>query len=97
MRTTVERLQTSKAKYEEGQKYAGYEHGYAWSRDRAESDDLQTMIDTTDYRSAAKVVRTSRGFSQRDEFGDTSFPSKEMGEGFVDGAAALCDEIADDP
>jgi hypothetical protein len=92
----AEKLRSGKPSYEEVQKNAGYEHGYAWARDRAHFHDLQTMVDAPDYRSAANVVRRSEGFSQRDEFGDTSLPSEEMWEGFIDGATALYNEVADD-
>ena len=89
------RLQASKAKYEEQQRNSGYAFGYAWARDRAEFRDLQTVVDAPDYRSAANVVRKTRGFSQRDEFGDAAFPSDEMWEGFVDGATALYNDVLD--
>jgi hypothetical protein len=63
-----------------------YASGYSWARDRAEPHDLEAMVHASSYASAANVVRASRGFSQRDEFGDQFAPSDEMWEAFVDGA-----------
>lgn len=90
-----DRLHASKAAYEERERNAGYAFGYAWAKHRAQFRDLQTVVDAPDYPSAADVVRTTRGFSQRDEFGDTTFPSDEMWEGFVDGATALYNDVID--
>jgi len=91
----IDRLQASKARYDERQKRAGFGRGYAWARDRAEFHDLQQVVDAPDYRTAADVVRRTRGFSQRDEFGDAALPSDEMWEGFVDGATALYGDVVD--
>ena len=74
---------------------AAYDHGYAWARDRAEAGDLHAVVDAPNYRSAADVVRRTKGFSQRDEFGDCAYPSDEMWEAFVDGATALYNDEAD--
>jgi hypothetical protein len=95
LRPAIDRLQASKARYNERQKNASFGRGYAWARDRAEFHDLQQVVDAPDYRAAADVVRRTRGFSQRDEFGDAALPSDEMWEGFVDGAAALYGDIVD--
>ncbi len=75
---------------------AAYEHGYAWARDRAEARDLRAVVDAPNYRSAAGIVRRTKGFSQRDEFGDWAQPSDEMWEAFVDGATAHYNDNADD-
>lgn len=90
----VDRLRAGKAKYEQGQTTASYGHGYAWARDRAEFRDLRAIVDAPDYLSAADVVRRSKGFSQRDEFGDSAYPSDEIWEAFVDGATALYHDVA---
>jgi hypothetical protein len=90
----VERLQASKARYEEEQNSSGYDRGYAWAKDRAEFHDLASMVEAPDYDSAVSIVRKTRGFQQRDEFGDAILPSDEMWEGFVDGATALYNEVA---
>ena len=73
---------------------AAYDHGYAWARDRAVSRDLRVMVDAPTYRSAADAIRRTKGFSQRDEFGDCAYPSDEMWEAFVDGATARYNESA---
>lgn len=75
---------------------AAYEHGYAWARDRAEARDLRALVDAPNYRSAAGIVRKTKGFSQRDEFGDWAQPSDEMWEAFVDGATAHYNDNVDD-
>lgn len=93
VRAAADRLQASKAAHEERERNAGYDYGYAWAKDRAEFHDLQTVVDAPDYRSAAAAVRKTHGFSRRDEFGDTAFPSDEMWEGFVDGATALYNDV----
>lgn len=74
---------------------AAYDHGYAWARDRAETRDLRAVVDAPNFRSAADVVRRTKGYSQSDEFGDCALPSDEMWEAFVDGATALYNEFAD--
>lgn len=91
---TIDRLRVGKAEYDRGQTSAGYGHGYAWARDRAEFRDLRAMVDAPDYLSAVDVVRRSKGFSQRDEFGDAAYPSDEIWEAFVDGATALFHDVA---
>ena len=93
---TVDRLRAGKAKHDQGQTTASYDHGYAWARDRAEFRDLRAMVNAPDYLSAADVVRRTKGFSQRDEFGDSAYPSDEIWEAFVDGATALYHEVAGD-
>ena len=95
MSAAVDRLQASKARYDDRQKSDGYGFGYAWARDRAEFHDLHRVVDAPNYRSAADAVRMTRGFSQRDEFGDTALPSDEMWEGFVDGATDLYNDVVD--
>ena len=92
---TADRLRDSRAKYDEEQRNEGYDHGYAWAKDRAAFHDLQAVVDAPDYRSAADVVRKTDGFSRRDEFGDAALPSDEMWEGFVDGATALYNDVID--
>jgi hypothetical protein len=92
---TVDRLRASKARRDEEQKHACYDHGYAWAKDRAEFHDLQMVVDALGYRSAANLVRKTPGFSQRDEFGDAALPSDEMWEGFIDGATALYNDVID--
>ena len=67
---------------------ASYRLGYAWARDRAQADDLEAVADAASYASAADIVRRSRGFRERDEFGDALQLSDEMWEAFVDGATA---------
>ena len=64
-----------------------YGIGYNWARDRAEFRDLVAMVKASDYAAAAAIVRQSKGFRQRDEFGDALHPSDEMWESFVDDAA----------
>ena len=71
---------------------AAYDHGYAWARNRAIGRDLRAMVDAPNYRRAVDIVRATKGFSQRDEFGDCAFPSDEMWEAFVDGATARYNE-----
>jgi hypothetical protein len=68
---------------------AAYDYGYAWARDRAGARDLRAVVDAPSYRSAAGIVRRTKGFSHHDEFGDWAQPSDEMWEAFVDGATAL--------
>jgi hypothetical protein len=65
-----------------------YRQGYAWARDHADFADLKAVAEAPTYASAADLVRRSRGFNQRDEFGDALQPSDEMWEAFVDGATA---------
>jgi hypothetical protein len=67
---------------------ASYRHGYAWARDHADFADLKSVAEAPSYASAAELVRRSRGFRERDEFGDALRPSDEMWEAFVDGATA---------
>ncbi|HKS94893.1 MAG TPA: hypothetical protein VJV74_02045 [Terriglobia bacterium] len=67
---------------------AAYDQGYMWARDRAATRDLRAMVSAANYRSAVDIVRGTKGFSQRDEFGDCAYPSDEMWEAFVDGATA---------
>ena len=96
LNATIDRLRVGKATYDQGQTTASYGHGYAWARDRAEFRDLRAVVDAPDYLSAADVVRRSKGFLQRDEFGDAAFPSDEIWEAFVDGATALFHDVADE-
>ena len=91
----VERLKASKVKYEDEQKAEGYERGYAWAQDRAEFHDLESMVGAADYPAAVGIVQKTKSFLQRDEFGDAVLPSDEMWEGFVDGATALYNDVAD--
>lgn len=65
-----------------------YRLGYAWARDNADPDAVKAVAEAASYRSAADIVRRSRGFRERDEFGDALKPSDEMWEAFVDGATA---------
>lgn len=95
LRAAVDRLQASKQCHCDRQKRDGYGLGYAWARDRAEFPDLHRVVDAPSYRSVADVVRATRGFSQRDEFGDTALPSDEMWEAFIDGATDLYNDIID--
>ncbi len=74
---------------------AAYDQGYMWARDRAVTRDLRAMVNATNYRTAADIVRGTKGFSQRDEFGDCAHPSDEMWEAFVDGATARYNEGAE--
>jgi hypothetical protein len=90
----IDRLRAGKASYDQGQTAASYGQGYSWARDRAEFRDLRALVDAPDYLSAADVVRRSKGFSQRDEFGDAAYPSDEIWEAFVDGATALYHDVA---
>jgi hypothetical protein len=90
----IDRLRAGKADYDQGQTTSSYGHGYAWARDRAEFRDLRAIVDAPDYLSAADIVRRSKAFSQRDEFGDAAYPSDEMWEAFVDGATALFNDVA---
>ena len=92
--STIDRLRAGKANYDQGQTTASYDHGYAWARDRAEFRDLRAIVDAPDYSAAADVVRKSKGFSLRDEFGDAAYPSDEIWEAFVDGATALFHDVA---
>ena len=71
---------------------AAYDQGYTWARDRAVTRDLRAMVNATNYRTAVDIVRGTKGFSQRDEFGDCAYPSDEMWEAFVDGATARYNE-----
>jgi len=71
---------------------AAYDQGYTWARDRAVSRDLRAMVSAANYRTAVDIVRGTKGFSQRDEFGDCAYPSDEMWEAFVDGATARYNE-----
>jgi len=71
---------------------AAYDQGYTWARDRAVSRDLRAMVSAPNYRTAVDIVRGTKGFSQRDEFGDCAYPSDEMWEAFVDGATARYNE-----
>ena len=73
---------------------AGYDIGYNWARDRAQLRDLEAMVEASTYASAASIARQSRGFSQRDEFGDALNPSDEMWEAFVDGATARYNDVS---
>ena len=95
MEAAFDSLKDSKSRDDEAQRDEGYDHGYAWARERAEFRDLQTVVEAPDYRSAADVVRRTPGFSQRDEFGDASLPSDEMWEGFVDGVTAVYNDVVD--
>jgi hypothetical protein len=61
---------------------AAYDQGYTWARDRAVSRDLRAMVSAPSYRTAVDIVRGTKGFSQRDEFGDCAYPSDEMWEAF---------------
>ena len=70
-------------------KKMSYASGYAWARDRANMQDLKAVVDATNQASATELVRGTRGFSPRDEFGDQRAPSDEMWEAFVDGATQL--------
>jgi len=90
----IDRLRADKAKFDRGQTTASFGHGYAWARDRAGFRDLRAIVDAPDYLSAADVVRRSKTFSQRDEFGDAAYPSDEMWEAFVDGATALFNDVS---
>jgi hypothetical protein len=74
---------------------AAYDQGYTWARDRAVTRDLRAMVNAANYRTAVDIVRGTKGFSQRDEFGDSAYPSDEMWEAFVDGATARYNEGAD--
>lgn len=94
--THLERLVASRGRKEGVGANAAYAHGYAWARDRAVHRDLRAVVDSADYRSAADVVRGTKGFSERDEFGDCLFPSDEMWEAFVDGATALYNDTVDE-
>jgi hypothetical protein len=71
---------------------AAYDQGYTWARERAPGRDLRAMVSAPDYRTAVDIVRGTKGFSQRDEFGDSAYPSDEMWEAFVDGATAQYNE-----
>ena len=71
---------------------AAYDQGYTWARDRAVSRDLRAMVSAPNYRTAVDIVRGTKGFSQRDEFGDCAYPSDEIWEAFVDGATARYNE-----
>lgn len=71
---------------------AAYDQGYTWARDRAVTRDLRAMVSAPNYRTAVDIVRGTKGFSQRDEFGDCAYPSDEMWEAFVDGATARYNE-----
>jgi hypothetical protein len=71
---------------------AAYDQGYAWARDRAVTRDLRSMVGAPNYRTAVDIVRGTKGFSRRDEFGDGAYPSDEMWEAFVDGATARYNE-----
>jgi hypothetical protein len=66
----------------------GYRLGYAWARDHADADEVKAVAEASSYRSAADIVRRTRAFRERDEFGDALKPSDEMWEAFVDGATA---------
>jgi hypothetical protein len=50
------------------------------------------MVSAPNYRTAVDIVRGTKGFSQRDEFGDYAYPSDKMWEAFIDGAAARYNE-----
>jgi hypothetical protein len=89
----VDRLRASKERHMRRQRTAGYDSGYAWARDRAEYGDLQAMIEAPSYDAAAQIVRNSRGFRERDEFGDALWPTEEIWESFVDGATALYRDV----
>jgi len=71
---------------------AAYDQGYTWARDRAVTRDLRAMVSAPNYRTAVDIVRGTKGFSQRDEFGDCAYPSDEIWEAFVDGATARYNE-----
>jgi hypothetical protein len=74
---------------------AAYDQGYTWARERAVTRDLRAMVSAPNYRAAVDIVRGTKGFSQRDEFGDCAYPSDEMWEAFVDGATARYNEGSD--
>ena len=74
---------------------AAFDQGYTWARDRAITRDLRAMVNAANYRTAVDIVRGTKGFSQRDEFGDCAYPSDEMWEAFVDGATARYNEGAE--
>jgi hypothetical protein len=74
---------------------AAYDHGYTWARDRAVTRDLRAMVNAPSYRTAVDIVRGTKGFSQRDEFGDSAYPTDELWEAFVDGATARYNEGAE--
>ena len=69
-----------------------YDQGYTWARDRAGTRDRRAMVNAANYRTAVDIVLGTKGFSQRDEFGDCAYPSDEMWEAFVDGATARYNE-----
>jgi hypothetical protein len=75
-------------------KHESYASGYSWARDRADIRDLKAMVESTTTASATDIVRGTRGFSQRDEFGDHLAPSDEMWEAFVDGATQLYRDVS---
>ena len=93
--TRVYGPQASHASEEKVAANAAYDHGYAWAKGRAVHRELQAVVDSPDYRSAADVVRRTKGFSASDEFGNCAFPSDEMWEAFVDGATALYNDMSD--
>ena len=74
---------------------SAYDLGYGWARDRAGVRDLRAVVDAPNYQSAADIVRSTKGFSQRDEFGDFACFSDEMWDAFVDGATTLYNEEVD--
>jgi hypothetical protein len=71
-----------------------YRQGYAWARDHASAEDLKAVAEAPTYASAAERLRRSRGFRERDEFGDALQPSDEMWDAFVDGATAQFNDRA---
>lgn len=90
----VDSLQASPTAEVNRERNAAYDYGYAWARDRAGAGDLRAVVNAPNYHSAADIVRRTKGFSQRDEFGDCAYPSDEMWEAFVDGATALYNDDA---
>ncbi len=78
-----------------GSANTAYDQGYTWARDRAVTRDLRAMVNAANYRTAVDIVCGTKGFSQRDEFGDCAYPSDEMWEAFIDGATARYNEGAE--
>ena len=75
-------------------KKESYASGYSWARDRADMRDIKAMVESPTTASAADIVRGTRGFSQRDEFGHHLAPSDEMWEAFIDGATQLYRDVS---
>lgn len=109
MSNVVERLRASKEACEEEDFNAGKTVGEKWAKEEAEYRDLTRIEELEESRqagadlSANHIEKALDPDIDRDEWrefwervsGDSSTPSPAFAEGFIAGAAAVWDEVAD--